>query len=65
MLVKSHRTAPISVAVAIQLAVTAAVYALLVLAFNLVGAVTIGPALSLGYLAGAVVLILTRRRRPA
>ena len=63
VLVKSHRTAPISVAVAVQLAVTAAVYALLVLIIKLIGAVAVGPALSLGFLAGAIVLIMTRRSR--
>jgi len=63
VLVKSHRTAPISVAVAVQLAVTAAVFTLLVLVLKLIGAVAVGPALSLGFLAGAVVLIMTRRSR--
>jgi hypothetical protein len=63
VLVKSHRTAPISVAVAVQLTVTAAVFTLLVLILKLVGAVAVGPALSLGFLAGAIVLIMTRRSR--
>ena len=61
LLVRSHRTAPISVAVAVQLAVTAAVFALLVPVLKVVGAVSIGPALTAGYLAGAIVLVLGRR----
>ena len=60
VLVSSHRTAPISVAVALQLAVTAAVFALMVLGFKTVGAVAVGPALTAGYVAGAAVLVLTR-----
>lgn len=61
VLVSSHRTAPISVAVALQLAVTAAAFALMVLGFKTVGAVAVGPALTAGYVAGAAVLVLTRR----
>jgi hypothetical protein len=61
VLVSSHRTAPISVAVALQLAVTAAAFALMVLGFKTVGAVAVGPALTAGYVAGAAVLLLTRR----
>jgi hypothetical protein len=61
LLVRSHRTSPISVAVAIQLAVTAAVFALLVLVLKVVGAVSIGPALTAGYLAGVLALVLSRR----
>jgi hypothetical protein len=57
--VKAHRTAPISVAVAAQLAVTAAVFALMVMGLKTVGAVAIGPALTAGYLTGAAVLVLT------
>jgi len=58
--VKDHRTAPISVAVAVQLAVTTAVFALMVLGMKAVGAVAIGPALTAGYVAGTVVLVLMR-----
>ncbi len=61
LLVRSHRTAPISVAVAVQLAVTAAVFALLVPILKVIGAVSIGPALTAGYLAGAIVLVQGRR----
>jgi progressive ankylosis protein len=61
VLVRSHRTTPIGVAVALQLAVTAAVFAVMVLAFRVVGAVAVGPALTAGYTAGAAVLVLTRR----
>jgi hypothetical protein len=61
VLVRSHRTAPISAAVAVQLAVTAASFALLVLVLKVLGAVTIGPALSAGYFAGVLVLVLNRR----
>jgi hypothetical protein len=59
--VKAHRTAPISVAVAVQLAVTTAVFTLMVLGLKTVGAVSIGPALTAGYLSGAAVLVFTRR----
>ena len=58
--VKAHRTAPISIAVAAQLAVTAAVFTLMVLGFRTVGAVAVGPALTAGYIAGAGVLVFTR-----
>lgn len=61
VLVKSHRTTPISVAVAVQLAVTTAVFALMVSGLKTVGAVAVGPALTAGYVAGAAVLVLTRR----
>ena len=61
VLVKAHRTAPISVAVAVQLAVTSAVFALMVLGLKMLGAVTIGPALTAGYAAGVAVLVLNRR----
>jgi len=61
VLVKSNRTTPISVAVACQLAVTTAVFALMVLALRTAGAVAVGPALTAGYVAGVAVLLLTRR----
>jgi hypothetical protein len=60
--VKAHRTAPISIAVAVQLAVTAAVFTLMVMVLKTVGAVAIGPALTAGYLTGASVLVLTPDR---
>lgn len=65
ILVRSHRTTPISVAVAVQLGVTAAVFTLLVFLLKTVGAVAIGPALTLGYVCGLGVLILSRRRLSA
>jgi hypothetical protein len=61
VLVKSNRTTPISVAVACQLAVTTAVFALTVLALRTAGAVAVGPALTAGYVAGVAVLLFTRR----
>jgi len=63
ILVKAHRTAPIGAAVAVQLGVTTAVFALLVLVLRTIGAVSIGPALTAGYAAGLAVLLLTRRHR--
>jgi len=60
-LVKSHRTAPISVAVALQLALTFGAFALMVLDLKTVGAVAIGPALTAGYIAGVATLALIRR----
>jgi len=58
--VKAHRTAPISIAVAVQLAVTAAVFTLMVIGLKTIGAVAIGPALTAGYVSGTAVLALTR-----
>jgi hypothetical protein len=58
--VKAHRTAPISIAVAAQLAVTTAVFTLMVMGLKTVGAVSIGPALTAGYIAGAGILVLAR-----
>jgi hypothetical protein len=60
VLVKSHRTARIGVAVAVQLGVTTAVFALLVLVLRVVGAVSVGPALTAGYAAGLAVLLFDR-----
>ncbi|MCJ7488446.1 MAG: hypothetical protein MUQ25_20085 [Candidatus Aminicenantes bacterium] len=59
--VKAHRTAPIGLAVAVQLALTAAVFTLMVMGLKTIGAVAIGPALTAGYAAGTVVLVLMRR----
>ncbi len=56
LLVKSHRTAPISVAVGVQLAVTIVVFALMILALRVKGAVSVGPALTAGYAAGVIML---------
>jgi hypothetical protein len=65
VLVRAHRTAPISVAVGVQLGVTTAVFALMVLVLKTVGAISVGPALTAGYIAGVLVLALTRRKLPA
>ena len=65
ILVRSQRTTPISVAVAVQLAVTAAVFALLIFSLNTVGAAAVGPALTVGYASGLAVLILSRRGHPS
>ena len=62
VLVKSHRTAPIGVAVGVQLAMTIAVFTLMVLELKTVGAVSVGPALTAGYAAGIAVLIIVRHR---
>jgi len=64
ILVRSHRTAPISVAVGIQLAVTAGAFVLMVLVLKTVGAVSIGPALTLGYATGVAILVMGRRGVP-
>jgi hypothetical protein len=62
VLVKAHRTAPISVAVGVQLAVTTAVFALMVLVLKTVGADSVGPALTLGYATGVAILVMGRRK---
>jgi hypothetical protein len=62
VLVRSHRTTPISVAVAVQLTVTCAIYALMLLALKTVGAVAVGPALTAGYAAGVAVLVTNARK---
>jgi hypothetical protein len=64
LLVKAHRTAPISVAVGVQLAVTTAVFTLMVLVLKTVGALSIGPSLTAGYVAGVAVLVMGRHREP-
>jgi len=61
VLVKAHRTTPLSVAVAVQLAVTTAVFTLMVLILETVGALSVGPALTAGYLAGVGVLAAMSR----
>jgi hypothetical protein len=61
-LVRMNRTAPISVAVAVQLAVTTAAFALGVLGFGLAGAIVVGPALTLGYAASNALLAAHLRR---
>jgi len=65
LLVKAHRTAPISTAVGAQLAVTTAAFTLMVIFLKVVGAVTIGPALTAGYVAGVAVLLVVSRRAEA
>jgi hypothetical protein len=61
LLVKAQRTTPISTAVGIQLAVTIAVFALMVLVLRIRGALTVGPALTAGYAAGVAVLAAVRK----
>jgi len=61
VLVKAHRTTPLSVAVAVQLAVTTAVFAAMVLVLKTVGALSVGPALTAGYVAGVAVLMAMSR----
>jgi hypothetical protein len=56
VLVKAHRTTPISVAVSVQLGVTTLVFAIMVLVLKTAGALSIGPALTAGYAAGVAVL---------
>ena len=56
VLVRANRTAPISVAVAVQLAATTAAFVLGILVLGLTGAVVVGPALTLGYLASNALL---------
>jgi progressive ankylosis protein len=56
LLVKSHTTAPISVAVAVQLAVTTAAFGLGVIVLRVAGALSVGPALTAGYAAGVALL---------
>ncbi len=65
ILVRSHRTAPISVAVGVQLAVTTGAFVLMVLVLKTAGAVSIGPALTLGYAIGVAILVMGRRGNPA
>ncbi len=60
LLVRSHRTTPISVAVGVQLAVTTAVFTLMVLGLKTIGALSIGPSLTVGYVAGVAVLAKIR-----
>jgi hypothetical protein len=64
VLVRTHRTAPIGMAVGVQLGVTTAVFAVMVLMLKTVGAVSVGPALTAGYIAGVLVLVFTRQRPP-
>lgn len=61
LLVKAHRTAPISVAVGVQLAVTIAVFALMILVLKVKGAISVGPALTAGYAAGVIILVAVGR----
>jgi hypothetical protein len=61
LLVKSHRTAPIGAAVGVQLAVTIAVFSLMILVLKVNGAISVGPALTAGYVVGAGLLVAIRR----
>ncbi len=63
ILVRSHRTPPIGVAVAVQLSVTSAVFALMVLVLKTVGAVSVGPALTAGYASGVAALLVHKARK--
>jgi hypothetical protein len=63
VLVKSHRTAPIGVGVAVQLGMTTGVFALMVLALKVVSVFSVGPALTAGYAAGLAVLVIGQRSR--
>lgn len=65
VLVRSHKTTPISVAVGVQLAVTCAIFALLLLVLKMVGAVAVGPALTAGYASGVAVLLVHKTRKTA
>jgi hypothetical protein len=65
VLIKFRRTGPISAAVAVQLAVTAAVFGLPVLILRMSGASAVGPALTAGYASGNIVLARLRRRPAA
>lgn len=56
VLVRAHRTAPISLAVGAQLAVTTVVFGVMVLGFGVVGALSIGPALTAGYVTSVAIL---------
>ena len=62
VLVRSHKTTPIGVAVAVQLVVTSAIFALTLLALKTVGAVAVGPALTVGYASGVAVLFYNARK---
>lgn len=65
LLVREHRTRPISAAVAVHLAVTTVLFTLCIFVLRWPGAATIGLALSSGYAAGNVVLAAFRRRPAA
>lgn len=65
VLVRSRETTPIGIAVAVQLAVTCAIFALMLLALKTVGAVAVGPALTAGYAAGVAVLVAYARKAAA
>ena len=63
VLVKSHQTGPIGAAVAVQLALTTAVFAVTIFGFGMTGAPTTGIALTAGYIAGNIVLYVLRGKR--
>lgn len=62
VLVRTHRTAPISIAMAVQLVATTAAFTLGVHGLGLTGAIVVGPALTLGYLASTALLASNLRR---
>jgi hypothetical protein len=63
VLVKSHNTGPIGSAVAVQLALTTAVFAVTIFSLRMAGAPTTGIALTAGYIAGNIVLYVLRGKR--
>jgi hypothetical protein len=63
VLVRSRRTAPLGVAVAVQLAATTAVFALTVLVLRMAGAAAVGIALTAGYAVGNAMLYVLRGKR--
>jgi len=65
VLVKAHRTAPISTAVAAQLALTTLTFALIISSTRAAGIMAVGPALTAGYVAGTAVLAALTRTAPA
>ncbi len=65
LLVTSRRTAPVSYAVAVQLALTTTVFVLCVFVLRMSGATTIGIALTAGYTVGNIALAVLRDRPAA
>ncbi|MGD0782487.1 MAG: hypothetical protein ABSA30_06475 [Candidatus Aminicenantales bacterium] len=63
VLVKAHNTGPVGTAVAGQLALTTAAFAVTIFGFRMAGAPTTGIALTAGYAAGNVVLYILRGKR--
>jgi hypothetical protein len=65
VLVKAHRTAPIGLSVAVQLAVTSAVFSFVIFGTRMSGALSVGIALTAGYAAGNAVLFFVSRKPAA